>query len=1044
MNSPRARATVNKRHQESRQKISDSMDRNDDKPADQSTFHLGSPESSSKTKLGLSTGGSAKSSVPRKTSKRGVFARKTRSGRRSRGNHLTRLGNISSSDSEPSSLLSESDDGFSSESDGDAAFYSSDQDRNHTKRRSRRSRKSRSVSLHQTHKSPHIVPTPPHRAIREVDDSSAIPPKETSYRKEQSSCRCPGVASQQDMAHGLAQLELRCSQLQHQLDSFIAHQAPQTSRVFVLQQQPVLSTLPPVFSTSGIPCTTADLAPKEYPSVAQTNYKGLEPSASTHPGNFPTTESSIQPGRPGSDTGDGDSRDESPARGKSELRHRPQNEVKLGYKRVDAVWDSRLYTFKLQPTAKAAPEPKYDGYLFHVRRTFDGDGRYRASFVDIHSKLLRECLRDVIGNVRGLNLVDKSPKLDPNLLFLYLEDFRSHLKNLKELEPAGKHSRDRRRNQRRLDEKRKELKVLIKYLDKDYAKVKRSLYPMLNNGIISFEYLWALWKPGTLVYSATYGQAEDARVFKLDMASRQALIFQGDFYSVEGKYIEYDGKRFVFQSMAEEVAEFQGTRKITSLPCYPLSYHKDEFKVRQTLIERGKKFVSLSGPSLKEYSGLAYVKRKKGIIVKFHIPESRIMVDPAMFRRMNPNYSGSTAWPKDGDALSESDSPDDEEERTEFCSSYAVDLKEEKKETVCGALVTKVQQQDLNAESKSSPVQSLPTRSSTIVQGVNSAESSVGEKAIETPEVDSEADSCPAFTDDDYLVASPVVLGFSFSEKQWLEFSVSRIDDVQWNDDAWDSLVLPLETKDLVKALVKSRKYNLTQTIDDVMKGKGKGLVSVLHGPPGTGKTLTAEGISELLQCPLYMASAGELGTDPKSLEVELQRILDICHSWGAILLLDEADVFLEKRNLQNIQRNALVSIFLRQLEYFRGILFLTTNRVETFDEAFQSRIHIALRYDGLDSKAKKAIFKLFIERVKAHGKLAVEPFTDENFTQLAKHDLNGREIKNMIGSAQDLALNKAEALSMRHIQQVLDIHVKFGRDLRGGTGYEDAMRSYC
>jgi AAA+ superfamily predicted ATPase len=104
---------------------------------------------------------------------------------------------------------------------------------------------------------------------------------------------------------------------------------------------------------------------------------------------------------------------------------------------------------------------------------------------------------------------------------------------------------------------------------------------------------------------------------------------------------------------------------------------------------------------------------------------------------------------------------------------------------------------------------------------------------------------------------------------------------------------------------------------------------AVLHGPPGTGKTLTAEGISELLKCPLYMASAGELGTDSRFLESELQKILDICHAWGAILLLDEADVFLEKRNMHDIHRNALVSIFLRQLEYFQGILFLTTNRVE-------------------------------------------------------------------------------------------------------------------
>lgn len=227
--------------------------------------------------------------------------------------------------------------------------------------------------------------------------------------------------------------------------------------------------------------------------------------------------------------------------------------------------------------------------------------------------------------------------------------------------------------------------------------------------------------------------------------------------------------------------------------------------------------------------------------------------------------------------------------------------------------------------------------------------------------------------------------------------------------------------------------------------------IAVLHGPPGTGKTLTAEGISELLKCPLYMVSAGELGTDSRVLEGELQRILDICHAWGAILLLDEADVFLEKRNMHDIHRNALVSIFLRQLEYFQGILFLTTNRVETFDDAFQSRIHIALRYDPLDLKAKKAIFRMFVEKARSQqqqqqlkkkknkdgGAVAdgsdsnerVTFFTEEDYNTLARHDLNGRQIKNTVIRAQALAVNKGESLSMEHVGQILDVQVNFDRD---------------
>ncbi len=193
--------------------------------------------------------------------------------------------------------------------------------------------------------------------------------------------------------------------------------------------------------------------------------------------------------------------------------------------------------------------------------------------------------------------------------------------------------------------------------------------------------------------------------------------------------------------------------------------------------------------------------------------------------------------------------------------------------------------------------------------------------------------------------------------------------------------------------MVESHKYHPAESIDDVIQGKGKGLVAVLHGPPGTGKTLTAEGISELLKCPLYMVSAGELGTDPRTLEAELQKILDIAHAWGAVLLLDEADVFLEKRTIQDIHRNALVSIFLRLLEYFQGILFLTTNRVETFDDAFQSRIHIALKYGELNTKAKKSIFKMFIERVRVLEGCDTMPFTESDLDALSRNNLNGRQV---------------------------------------------------
>lgn len=91
---------------------------------------------------------------------------------------------------------------------------------------------------------------------------------------------------------------------------------------------------------------------------------------------------------------------------------------RLEFKRVDQVWDSQIHNYKLQDTAETINNSQYDEYIFHVRRTFDWEGKYKATIIDIKSKELREALQDVIGNVKGVSLVDETPKVDPKMLFL--------------------------------------------------------------------------------------------------------------------------------------------------------------------------------------------------------------------------------------------------------------------------------------------------------------------------------------------------------------------------------------------------------------------------------------------------------------------------------------------------------------------------------------------------------------------------------------------------------------------------------------------------
>jgi hypothetical protein len=602
---------------------------------------------------------------------------------------------------------------------------------------------------------------------------------------------------------------------------------------------------------------------------------------------------------------------------------------KLEFKRVDQLWDSTIHNYKLTDTAEDQESSEYDQYLFNVRRTFDWEGKYKNTVVDIKSKLIKEALNEVMDGVKGVSLVEETPSVDPNLLFLYLEDLRKSMKELKAKIKGGE--KMKKKIKKKNETKRKHVKVLLKYLDMDYAEVKKTLYPMLESGLITFDLLWALYKPNTLAYTTTYATIDEPRAFKIEYAEKEFSFMKGEWYNIEGKYLEYDGKTWGMGSMDCDVPSFKGARKITSLNCYPLQYHKEEEKLRKELIERGKKFVSLQGVHYKSHEGLAYYKKKRQVI-KVNI-NGRVMVDPAIHRRILPNYQISTVKPKDPDEVQESS---DDEESDDDCDCECesdggghgggVDDVEEERTKIKIVLDDKKKPHIVRIPVDEDGNEIKPEKLEEVASKDCEAKGQE-EKVEENP--------LPVFTDEEYLIASPVVLGFAFAEKLWLEFTVSGIKDIVWNEGAYDSLVLENNTKDIVKALVESHKYHPTKSIDDVIQGKGKGLVAVLHGPPGTGKTLTAEGISELLKCPLYMVSAGELGTDSRTLEGELQKILDIAHAWGAVLLLDEADVFLEKRTIQDIHRNALVSIFLRLLEYFQGILFLTTNRVEVSSLSF-------------------------------------------------------------------------------------------------------------
>jgi hypothetical protein len=291
--------------------------------------------------------------------------------------------------------------------------------------------------------------------------------------------------------------------------------------------------------------------------------------------------------------------------------------------------------------------------------------------------------------------------------------------------------------------------------------------------------------------------------------------------------------------------------------------------------------------------------------------------------------------------------------------------------------------------------------------------------------------------DDDFLLQLPAYIqGFDMQAKAWNKILTADINPVVWDKDAFGNLAIQTDTKELIEALIRN-KIRSDQSIDFV-KGKGTGLIVLLHGGPGTGKTLTAETVAEIAERPLYRVTCGALGTTATEVENNLESVFHLGRRWGCVVLLDEADVFLEERALSDLARNALVSVFLRVIEYFDGIMILTSNRVATFDEAFKSRIQLALHYRPLDEKQRLQIWRSFIRNLESVDELIDVDEIKSHITELVRYDLNGRQIRNAINTARQLARFKEEVLNFEHLRRVIQVSGRFDDYLRKVIGTRD------
>ncbi|KAK2058630.1 P-loop containing nucleoside triphosphate hydrolase protein [Colletotrichum caudatum] len=609
---------------------------------------------------------------------------------------------------------------------------------------------------------------------------------------------------------------------------------------------------------------------------------------------------------------------------------------------------------------------------------------------------------------------------------------------------------------------RKDLKLLLdtirtssgdEKLDK-YFKM-RPNYKKQTPNTIQFEDMWTVFPPGMLVYGKPF-QGED-QVFVVkdnqmfwpwrDPSMREPLPWKLDAWSYDWKDGSFSRTLFTL-----EFEQFDGHLPLTSLPFYPFDLCKEKEKVREKLIERGQKFRNIcnarNDSRLFNYQGLSILETKGFSGMKqdqemddfdlrsassFHMADMARMYG---FPQRQPNESASTAAKSvniqsrvmvDYDAFSQYGGAD----------GRNGGLKPSLGGTGCGCS---------DCQENDGLVKRYRTR--------------FDDRKFVKPD--------STWDDEQYLMCPPRVLGYILQQKQWAQLQVTQLQFLKAENQgtAWESRLKLADdidntkikrgkkeentTKALLLDLVRShasttaRKNNVEEEddkleVNDIISGKGKGLIILLYGPPGVGKTSTAETIAIATRKPLFSISVADVGTKAKHVEANLQRVFDLATKWQAILLIDEADVFLESRGRGNVIRstdkNALVSVFLRVLEYYQGIMFLTTNQIAEFDVAIPSRIHIAIRYETLKEKQMEAIFTGFLDELDEKGLIDKYEDIKEWLEEVVyKEGFDGRQIRNIVTTALGLARAESDRgqsnkLKKAHIKRAFANVSTFKRD---------------
>ncbi|KAI0561190.1 AAA+ ATPase [Gracilaria domingensis] len=217
-----------------------------------------------------------------------------------------------------------------------------------------------------------------------------------------------------------------------------------------------------------------------------------------------------------------------------------------------------------------------------------------------------------------------------------------------------------------------------------------------------------------------------------------------------------------------------------------------------------------------------------------------------------------------------------------------------------------------------------------------------------------------------------------------------------------ESVILPKKMKELVLQRVENfevfRRLRKEVGFDDIVR-YGKGLTLFFHGKSGTGKTLFANALASHLKKKLLVVDFASLNSSKHSNEEAYRIVFREARVHGAIVFMDECDELFESRD----RGGKGVTVALREMETFDGIMILATNRPQMLDEAMHRRIALSLMFEPPDAKLRLSIWQKHIPK-----KLQLADDVDLRVLAL-EFELTGGFIKNAVFQALAQAVSRVQ-----------------------------------